>query len=54
MAAKLKEVRLDLVPERHKRLKQLAKAEGSSIAVIVRRAINEFLDRVSTTTKEGE
>lgn len=52
MAAKMKEVRLDLVPERHKRLKQLAKAEGSSIAVIVRRAINEFLDR--NATKDGE
>lgn len=52
MAAKLKEVRLDLVPERHKRLKQLAKAEGSSIAVVVRRAINEFLDR--NATKDGE
>ena len=52
MAAKLKEVRLDLVPERHRRLKQLAKAEGSSIAVIVRRAINEFLDR--NATKDGE
>jgi predicted transcriptional regulator len=52
MAAKLKEVRLDIVPERHKRLKQLAKAEGSSVAVIVRRAINEFLDR--NATKDGE
>ena len=52
MAAKLKEVRLDIVPERHKRLKQLAKAEGSSVAVIVRRAINEFLDR--SATKDGE
>jgi predicted transcriptional regulator len=52
MAAKLKELRLDIVPERHKRLKQLAKAEGSSVAVIVRRAINEFLDR--NATKDGE
>lgn len=43
--AKLKEVRLDLVPERHKRLKAIAKSEGGSIAVVVRRAINEFLDR---------
>ena len=45
MAGKMKEVRLDLVPAVHKRLKQLAQAEGSSIAVVVRRAINEFLLR---------
>lgn len=52
VAAKMKEVRLTLVPERHKRLKRLARAEGGSIAVIVRRAINEFLDR--NPEKEGE
>lgn len=52
MSGKLKEVRLDLVPSVHKRLKQLARDEGSSIAVIVRRAINEFLSR--NATKAGE
>jgi predicted transcriptional regulator len=52
VSPKMKEVRMTLVPERHKRLKQLARAEGSSIAVIIRRAINEFLDR--NATKDGE
>jgi predicted transcriptional regulator len=45
VSPKMKEVRLVLVPERHKRLRQIAKAEGSSIAVVIRRAINEFLLR---------
>lgn len=51
VSPKMKEVRLVLVPERHKRLKRLAKDEGSSIAVVIRRAINEFLDRTTEETR---
>ncbi len=51
VSPKMKEIRMVLVPERHKRLKQIAKGEGSSIAVVIRRAINEFLDR---NNKDGE
>lgn len=51
VSPKMKEIRMVLVPERHKRLKQIAKSEGSSIAVVIRRAINEFLDR---NNKDGE
>ena len=45
VAAKMKEVRMTLIPEGHKGLKKLPKAEGSSIAVVIGRAINEFLER---------
>ena len=44
---KVKEIRFDIGSERHKALAELAKAEGSSIAVIVRRAINEHLERMA-------
>jgi predicted transcriptional regulator len=53
MNQKLKEVRLEVVPTVHRKLKQLSRDEGSSIAVIVRRAINQFLER-NETTKAGE
>jgi predicted DNA-binding protein len=53
MHGKMKEVRLDVVLTVHRRLKQLSRDEGSSIAVIVRRAINQFLER-NETTKAGE
>lgn len=43
--AKTKEVRLDVEAAKHKRLSEIAKRDGSSIAVVVRRAINMLLDR---------
>ena len=43
--AKMKEIRFDLVPEKHKSLAKMAKAEGSSIAVLVQRAINMLLEK---------
>jgi hypothetical protein len=42
--AKTKEIRLDVEAAKHKRLADLARREGASIAVMVRRAINILLD----------
>lgn len=46
--AKTKEIRLDVEASKHRRLAELAKREGSSIAVMVRRAINLLLDKQAT------
>jgi hypothetical protein len=43
--AKTKEIRLDVEAQKHKRLADMAKREGASIAVMVRRAINLLLDK---------
>jgi len=45
--SKTKEIRLDVEAKTHKRLADLAKREGGSIAVMVRRAINMLLDQQS-------
>ena len=42
---KTKEIRLDVEVKTHKRLADIAKREGGSIAVMVRRAINLLLDQ---------
>ncbi len=45
--AKTKEIRLDVPADMHKQLARVAKTEGSSIASVVRRAIQQAM-------KEGQ
>jgi hypothetical protein len=48
---KMREVRFDIVPTKHKALKAMADDEGCTIAVLGRRAINMLLE---SKAKEGQ